>query len=845
MKDKRTSLSFRIFRANIKRNALIFVAILLTTFMIASSLSVAMSFLATLDLQNVQRRGTASHVQMMNVSERAVAQLQDMDFIASVGVARRAADVVFFADEFSMVYYDETYWQYHKLPALLDVQGRLPQAVNEIMLSRRFLFQLGITEPVLGMNVTIHFSTADGQGHRAPFILSGYYSSFEEASWHEPLGVPVSADFFYTLGNSAIATARAGIIFQNDRNIPQSISQMQNALYRPFSLYRPSDFNADSPAALMAVIAVLIALLMVTGFLLIYNIMNISVANDIRLYGLLKSLGTTPIQIYGIVIMQAVILCVVAVPLGLGLAAVLSWVFVPMVLQILAVQMTLVVSLSPVIFIGAATLTTVTTLLGSLSPAKKAARISPIEATRYTEQELNKKRGLFPTRGRPFLLALRNIFFRNKKRMTTVFFSLFFSSVLFMTVAIISLSMDAEQYLGGIFEENNFSLRHWPRGPQVVEAVDSSVTFNEPVRKIDEAYLHRLALLPGFLSMRYITRAGGFLTYTDEFLPYVRAAQGFHRLFITDADGTSRPATEREHAEHFAHMTAPDFLRRHFITSVYGVCVHEVYVVRHIFDPPIDMDAFARGETALFSSNRAPHLLADIKNIELELSGGVFNFEMAGVTTRMFGDIRNFAFGDAPAIIVAKPFLEAHAMTFVYQVDIRVNEAYEPLALMELETLTEHDAEILFGARLIERVGVQSMQLLFWAIGGSVAGVIGLTGLLNFINVMSVGIMSRKRELAAMESIGMTRKQVRDMLVFEGALYAMVVLTAAAVPGNLIAINLFNLIYNLDGTNVFNFRYPFILFILVALLILAVCLFTPLITYRMINKSTIVERLRE
>ena len=136
--------------------------------------------------------------------------------------------------------------------------------------------------------------------------------------------------------------------------------------------------------------------------------------NDIRLYGLLKSIGTTPVQIYVIVMVQAVILCIVAVPLGMGLAAALSLVFVPMVLQILAVQTTLVVSLSPMIFIGAAILAVLTTLLGSLSPAKKAARISPIEATRYTEQELNKKRALFPTKGSPFLLAIRNIFFRNK-----------------------------------------------------------------------------------------------------------------------------------------------------------------------------------------------------------------------------------------------------------------------------------------------------------------------------------------------------------------------------------------------------------------------------------------------
>lgn len=843
------SLAIRIFKSNFKRNLLIFVAIFITTFMIASSLSVAMSFLDTLNLQNLQLSGTAGHARVVGISERAVSQLQDMHFVESVGLATRAADVVFFADAFTLVYYDDVYWHYHKLPALLDVRGRPPREINEIMLSRRFLFQLDIDEPVLGMDVTINFWTANDQEHQAVFRLTGYYTSLAAAPWHEPLGVPVSAAFLHALGEYAISSTSASVIFANNNN--DSIMRMQNGLYRQFFVTTTSDFNAGSPVAIMAIIAVLIFLLMLTGFLLIYNILNISVASDIRLFGLLKSVGTTPRQIYRIVLVQAVLLCIVAVPLGVGLAALGSIVFVPLVLQILGVQMTLVVSLSAVIFISAAILAVLTTLLGSLSPAKKAARISPIEATRYSEQELTKKRALFPTRGKPFLMALRNIFFRNKRRMVSVFLSLFFSSVLFMTVAVITSSMDAEQYLDGMFAENNFIIRNWPRAGTMsgghfspFEGRFIPPTFEDITGRIDEVYFRRLEALPGFMSKRYVTRAGGILTFDYAFIPYARGTYDFHIMHIT-VDGVTRRMTATEHAAWVNEQTTPDTLRQNFGTSVYGVCVYDVYAAQHLFNPPIDIDAFARGEAALFSSNRHPQLLDGIYNIELELSGGVFDFEIAGISSRLFADIRNFKFSAAPAIIVARPFLEEHAMTFVYQVDIRVYEEYEHLALAELEALTAHDDEILFGARLIERVGVQSMQLFFWTIGGSVAGVIGLTGLLNFINVMSVGIMARKKELAAMESIGMTRKQIRNMLVFEGTGYAAVVLVAAATLGNFIAISLFNFIYNNDGTGAYNFQYPFLLFAIAGILIATVCVCTPLIAYGKVNKTTLVERLRE
>ena len=53
--------------------------------------------------------------------------------------------------------------------------------------------------------------------------------------------------------------------------------------------------NMD-PATLAALAAVLL-LIVFTGYLIIYNVFQISVTNDIRFYGLLKTIGTTGRQI--------------------------------------------------------------------------------------------------------------------------------------------------------------------------------------------------------------------------------------------------------------------------------------------------------------------------------------------------------------------------------------------------------------------------------------------------------------------------------------------------------------------------------------------------------------------
>ena len=51
-------------------------------------------------------------------------------------------------------------------------------------------------------------------------------------------------------------------------------------------------------------------------------------------------------------------------------------------------------------------------------------------------------------------------------------------------------------------------------------------------------------------------------------------------------------------------------------------------------------------------------------------------------------------------------------------------------------------------------------------LGGGISFILGFIGAFNFINVMSVGVMSRRLELATLESIGMGKKQLRSMLRF-------------------------------------------------------------------------------
>ena len=128
-------------------------------------------------------------------------------------------------------------------------------------------------------------------------------------------------------------------------------------------------------------------------------------------------------------------------------------------------------------------------------------------------------------------------------------------------------------------------------------------------------------------------------------------------------------------------------------------------------------------------------------------------------------------------------------------------------------------------------------------LGGVLSFIIGLVGVLNFINAILTGILTRRRELAMLQSIGMTGRQLKTMLIWEGLYYALgavaVSLTLSFAAGPLLS-------------KVFESTFWFFTYRFTALPILSLApifgvlgVVAPLLVYRAVAKHSVVERLRE
>ena len=102
---------------------------------------------------------------------------------------------------------------------------------------------------------------------------------------------------------------------------------------------------------MVAAAAALLILIIMTGYLIIYNIFRISVSSDIRYYGLLKTVGVTPRQLRRIVRQQAMMLCAEGCPAGLVIGYLAGRVLMPVIMESTSLGTSCVeVSISPVIF---------------------------------------------------------------------------------------------------------------------------------------------------------------------------------------------------------------------------------------------------------------------------------------------------------------------------------------------------------------------------------------------------------------------------------------------------------------------------------------------------------------
>ncbi|WP_308542564.1 ABC transporter permease [uncultured Oscillibacter sp.] len=872
-------LSLKSLLANRTRNLVAVLAIALTAVLFTSLFTIALSINEGIQQNNFRQAGGWSHGSFKYLTEEQFEELKDDPLIDQWGLRRflgMPTEVPFNKSHVEIGYSDtnEAHWGYCD-----PVEGRLPQeGTDEAATDTHVLALLGV-EPEIGATFTVTFEV-DGHETTQTFTLSGWWE-YDEAIVANHILIPESRvdtilaqvgvtppgsdgmtgswnlDVMLKHGARSIAADLEDILTNHGY---QSETPGENYISTGVNWgYTGAQLSDKLDPTVMAIIVGVLLLILLTGYLIIYNVFQISVAGDIRFYGLLKTIGTTPRQLRRIIRTQALLLSLIGIPVGLLLGWLLGGVLTPVITAQLN-GVTTVVSVSPLLFVGSAIFALVTVLISCRRPGRLAGKVSPVEAVRYTEGQAPKQKARRTGKGISlFSMAWANLGRSRGKTFLTVL-SLTLAVVLLTLTVTFASGFDMDKYVSsftasdfiladaGQFQTGGDGFNNEMAVPEeVIDAVDTQggITGSGRVYGKTSPALE-------FVTEEYYRSMWGRWN-TQEQLDSMIA------FMDRTEDGLLADRVQLYGMEPFAldHLTvlegdlsklnAPD---GNYIAAVYsdddygnavmdshwarlGDTVTIRYVEEYEYYNPTTGEIYGSledvPEGAAYAERAVQYRDVDYTVAALVTVPSALSYRYYGADEFVLG---------------AETFLRDtetdSVMYYAFDTTQEANAAMEAF----LQDYTENvNPQFDYESKATYAGEFESTRSMFLLLGGALSFIVGLVGVLNFFNAILTGITARRRELAVLQSIGMTSRQLRTMLALEGLLYtlgatllalALILVTAPFVgPG-------------LNGL-IWFFTYRFTLWPIAVVLPLfgALGILIPVLSCRAAQRYSVVERLRQ
>ena len=817
--DIEKKLAKRSLHRERQRNLFAIIALVLTAFMITATFSIGFSYFETYQMQQIRLMGTTADVGITNVTENQLVEISKSNLVLDVGIQQRLGSVdteQLQNARLGIVWIDDTEWGTHRLPTISSVVGNYPSSKNEIMLPTWVLEQMGISDPQIGMEIVLSYQIGDSYDYVTDtFLLSGYYMDYIPMRTNNRGYVYVSSAFKDSLNVSLDNSVTAMIRFQGNDNADKNCERLRREIDftegQTFEIVPLEQANGGTIILAVIILAVFISF---SGYLLIYNILYVSVIKDVQFYGRLKTIGTTQRQIKRIIYKQAIRISCIGIPIGLLLGAVVSFGIVPYFLNMMYSTNSDVgtkVSFSPFIFIGAAIFTFITVMIASMKPAKIAGSVSPIAALQYTAAS-TKSSARNCSKMKLSRMAWNNVF-RNAKSTTLVFASLFFGLSLFLVVTGLLHGLSPENYVSQ-WGVSDFALTY---------------SIHEREDLISSEMVSEIGQLDGIENLR--------LTYA----PYPQVAADvvyddavFHE-FLASLDGVN--------GIDFSDPAKLENYQQNFFSGVFGIDSANLEEINKTLNLPIDTSAFEQGKVVLLSKT-VEDLIQPGQEITIQTQNGQHSFIVAnGYLNEGFRAGGGNERGTAPDLYISQTALkELFPQYRVFRVAFDTDGQHDESILQELKQITASQANIDIISRYERREEMQEYLITAKVLGTGLSVILLLVGVMNFVNTMVVNVNTRRYELAVLESIGMTKRQIKRMLFMEGFYYWGVSLSLAVTIGTAIFILLYMIFSKVAYYAVFS--YPFIPLVLVSGLVLLICLIVPIWVYKTDVNLPVVERLR-
>lgn len=623
------------------------------------------------------------------------------------------------------------------------------------------------------------------------------------------------------------------------------LKEMENAKYdiymNGFLISYECVFPIDGTfKALFTVAAVVALIIILTSVYCIKNSFNISITEKIRQYGMLASVGATRRQIKSSVKTEAAMLGVVGIPVGTMSGILASLVLVKVVNALSAGWLNFALSFHTSLpaLILAVILSIATIYFSATGSARRAAKVTPLEAIRNTK-EIKIKSAKLKTPaiiGRIWgiggVISYKNIKRNNKKYRTTV------TSIVICSVTFIVISY----FMSMAFSVVGMSYA----------STDYNIGINMSCKKdIDiEKFSKLLSGIEG--AEDYLVGAGYDFDvskpeYTKEYGEYCRQlyddSEDVSQMFLITVlddksyDKYASDAGIKNAAAGAILVNKCTFDVYNENSSKYVKKEMELYKYKagdtiecgyNVYDDAPSDDNAVEGGTESSTEDNSGYVDEETINNGVRKTVDV---TIAGVTdkvpigykgysnTLLFMNQKGFEslWGDGKNGNEIKP---GYASYSAYVVAENADE-YQDTFEKETEENPEYSQISFYVSNLDKEM--RDEKSLFTLLGVFAYGlivVIALIGITNIINTLSTGMELRSREFATLRSIGMTDKQFVGMVRLESVFISVKALVIGVPLGILISYLLCVMMNRMDDAIIYEPPYKAIILCILVVIML-------------------------
>ena len=820
-------------KSNFRRSITMIFAVLLSSFLLFSVFTVGLTYLKMNKLQNIRLNGADFDAVLYGVTEEQKTILDNDENVKQFGILTVAGAVRETETDktpgVGLLYADAVLWDDMMSPTRTFLQGKYPTDENEIMVTEEALKKCGFENKKTGDEITFVYEIKEKRQEKT-FQISGIWGGFGIVD-----NFFVSKAFCEQEGIEELYNSRCDISFEkrwmSEEEQQAFIDKME--LGKSQRLFYVYEFG--NAAEIFWGIAGIVVVTCLSAYLLIYNIMYLSVAGNIRYYGLLQTIGMTGKQIRSLIKKQMICIGGIGISLGLFLGFFVSFSLIPVAIESLGMKQEqtgqVQVVFHPAVFLLTILLTGFSVWYAARKPMRLAESSSPIEALGYRPVSGIRK-GHTTKKGNLIRRMAVEQLTRNKKKTVVTMLSLSASLSVFVCLMIFLHTQSAREYV------YNF------RGLDMVVAND---TIQNVVVEQDEEGKKQLQGVKQILN--------------QEILDKIKKTDGVSAVFPVSCVSTVIPwepevsdVWMREFYETWMDIPYENDLEEYknhpenFASALIGITEEDFRALNQELKAPVDETSFLNGETCILYRNG----LFDLdekkmigKNIlcgEYENPENTRSFKIVALT-----DINDYTalLGYPPTMIVIDKAVSSFAKEpIIFKVGIQYEKEFDERAEAAVENIlrkSPNASDFSWESKIRQAEIVEKAQGHMAEIGFGIVAILAVIGIMNYINTSVGNIQSRRKEISIMESVGMSEHQVRKMLVWEGIFYTGGVMLLTLTVGLGITYAIYQSVNYMGAA----FWFPMVPFFIACILLLTICIAVPLLAYKQMEKSgSLVERIR-